>query len=82
MMNNSIPSYALYGRPVDHYRLSAVADAPLAAASAEYLGRGTKCMGNDDTCGANRVKGQELCSGHLKQAINLAKLAEQLESEE
>ena len=81
MMNSSIPTYALYGKPVDHYRLSAIADAPLAAASAEYLGRGSKCMGNDDTCGANRVRGEELCSGHLKQAINLARLAGQLESE-
>jgi len=82
MMSNSIPSYALYGRPVDHHRLSAVADAPLAAASGEYLGRGNKCMGNDDTCGANRMKGQELCVGHYRQAVNLAELAEQIESEE
>lgn len=82
MMSNSIPTYALYGKPVDHHRLSFAADAPLAAASGEYLGRGSKCMGNDDTCGANRVKGQELCSGHLRQAINLAELAEQIDSEE
>ena len=82
MMNNSIPTYALYGKPVDHYRLSAIADAPLAAASGEYLGRGNKCMGNDDTCGANRVKGEELCAGHLRQAINLVELAERIDSEE
>jgi hypothetical protein len=54
----------------------------LAAASGEYLGRGNKCMGNDDTCGANRMKGQELCVGHYRQAVNLAELAEQIESEE
>jgi hypothetical protein len=43
---------------------------------------GNKCMGNDDTCGANRMKGQELCVGHYRQAVNLAELAEQIESEE
>jgi len=83
MMNNKIPTDMLYGVPLTHYRVSAIADAvPASQSYGEYVGRGSKCMGNDDTCGANRVRGEELCSGHLKQAINLAKLAEQLESEE
>jgi len=33
---------------------------------APYVGRGSKCMGNDDTCGANRVKDEVLCAGHLR----------------
>jgi hypothetical protein len=30
------------------------------------LGRGPKCAGNDDTCNANKVRGQDFCAGHLK----------------
>lgn len=66
MNNNSVPAYAYYGTPQNYQSLSAVAGAKLAAASAPYVGRGDKCSGNDDTCGANRVRGQELCAGHMK----------------
>lgn len=68
MNNNSVPAYAYYGTPQNYQSLSAVAGAKLAAASAPYVGRGDKCSGNDDTCGANRVRGQELCAGHMKGA--------------
>jgi hypothetical protein len=30
------------------------------------LGRGPKCAGNDDTCNANKMRGQDYCVGHLK----------------
>jgi hypothetical protein len=66
MNNNSAPAYSYYGTPQNYNRLSAVAGAKLAAASAPYVGRGDKCSGNDDTCGANRVRGEELCAGHMK----------------
>lgn len=41
----------------------------IAAASwstAPYVGRGSKCQGNENTCGANRVKGEDFCAGHLR----------------
>lgn len=83
MMNDKTPTDALYGVPLTHYRVSAIADAvPASQSYGEYVGRGNKCVGNDDTCGANRMKGQEFCVGHYRQAVNLAELAEQIESGE
>lgn len=79
MSNNSVSTHALYGQPVVGYRLSAVADARIAAPSAPYIGRGDKCTGNDDSCGANKVRGQEFCVGHLKQAKALSQVAERIE---
>jgi len=78
MSNNSVHAHALYGRPVDGYRLSAVADSRIAAPSGPYIGRGDKCSGNDDTCGANKVRGQQFCAGHLKQAKSLAEVADKI----
>jgi hypothetical protein len=66
MNTNSVTAEAYYGTLQNSSSLSAVAGAKLAAASAPYLGRGDKCSGNDDTCGANRMRGQELCVGHMK----------------
>lgn len=66
MNNNSSPAHSYYGTPQNNQRLSAVAGATIAAASAPYVGRGDKCSGNEDTCGANRVRGEELCAGHMK----------------
>lgn len=74
MNNNISPAGSYYGVPQQGYRLSAVAGASLAAASAPYIGRGDKCIGNDDTCGANRVRGQELCAGHMKKAKSAEKV--------
>ena len=82
MANNSIPAHALYGRPVHDSRLSPTADSRIATASAPYVGRGDKCAGNEDTCGANKVRGQELCAGHLKQAKSLGQIAEFIEGVE
>lgn len=65
----NIPSYALYGKPVDSQRLSHAADAPLAAASREYIGRGNLCEGNDDTCKANKMRGWHLCYGHMRSYV-------------
>ena len=78
MSNNSVHAHALYGRPVDGYRLSAVADSRIAPPSGPYIGRGDKCSGNDDTCGANKVRGQQFCAGHLKQAKSLAEVADKI----
>lgn len=82
MSNNAIPAHALYGKPVDGYRLSAVADSRIAAPSGPFVGRGDKCEGNEDTCGANKVRGQRFCAGHLKQAKSIAAVAEKIEGGE
>lgn len=66
MNNNAVPAHSYYGTPQTGYRLSAVADSRIAAPSGPYIGRGDKCTGNDDTCGANKVRGQQFCAGHLK----------------
>jgi hypothetical protein len=79
MSNNSVHAHAYYGTPQTGYRLSAVAESRIAAASGPYIGRGDKCTGNDDTCGANKVRGQQFCAGHLKQARSLAEVAEKIE---
>lgn len=65
-MSKAVNAQAYYGVQVNGYRLSATAASRLAAASGPYIGRGDKCKGNEDTCGANRVKGQEFCAGHMK----------------
>lgn len=72
MTKNHVPAHTLYGVQVNGYRLNAVANARIAAPSGPYVGRGDKCEGNDDTCGANKVRGKNLCAGHLK---SLAKAA-------
>ncbi|CAB4152019.1 hypothetical protein UFOVP582_46 [uncultured Caudovirales phage] len=82
MAINSQPAHSYHGSPVSSQRLAPVAGSYLAAASAPYVGRGDKCSGNDDTCGANRVRGQEYCQGHLKQAASLKQVAEVIESQE
>jgi hypothetical protein len=63
----SVPAHAYYGTPVGGYRVAAIEGARIAAPSAPYVGRGDKCAGNDDTCNANRVRGQEFCAGHMRQ---------------
>jgi len=69
MMNTPpVHAQAYYGTPVGGQRLNAVANARIAAPSGPYLGRGDKCEGNDDTCGANKVRGQRFCAGHMKRA--------------
>jgi hypothetical protein len=79
MSNNTVHAHTLYGKPVDGYRLSAVANARIAPPSGPYIGRGDKCTGNDDSCGANKVRGQLFCAGHLKQAKALAEVATKIE---
>jgi hypothetical protein len=66
MNNNAVPAHAYYGTPQTGYRLAAVAGSRIATPSGPYIGRGDKCTGNDDTCGANKVRGQQFCAGHLK----------------
>lgn len=66
MTNSPVHAQAYYGTPVGGQRLPAVAAARIAAPSGPYLGRGDKCEGNDDTCGANKVRGQRFCAGHMK----------------
>jgi hypothetical protein len=56
----------MYGRPAGASRQSTVAGARLAAASAEYVGRGNKCSANDDTCEGAKAKGTDFCVGHLR----------------
>ncbi len=82
MAQNSRPAYAFYGKPVSDVRLAATNDARLATASAPYVGRGDKCSGNDDTCGANKVRGQELCAGHLKQAKSIEQISVTMKDKE
>lgn len=68
MIANSQPAHSLYGESAMRNSRPAgdTGTARLAAASAPYLGRGSKCAGNEDTCNANKVRGQEFCAGHLK----------------
>ena len=40
----------------------------LSQSTAPYVGRGSLCMGADDTCGARKAKGTDLCAGHLRSA--------------
>ena len=79
MANNSVPAHTLYGRPAYDQRLAHTADARIATGSAPQVGRGDKCTGNDDSCGANKVRGQELCAGHLKQAKALSEVADKID---
>lgn len=83
MSSNSVPAYSLYGVPASRGARPAgdTGTARLAPASAPYLGRGSKCAGNDDTCNANKVRGQDYCAGHLKNKAGSAK-AEKGESDE
>lgn len=67
-ISGSVPAQSYYGVPVTGHRQPAIADARLAAASGPYIGRGNKCSANEDTCEGNRVKGEELCAGHLRSA--------------
>jgi hypothetical protein len=73
MTKNHVPAHTLYGVQVNGYRLNAVANARIAPPSGPYVGRGDKCAGNDDTCNANRVRGQLFCAGHLKSLAKAAK---------
>lgn len=82
MTNNAVPAHSYYGAPVSGQRQAAISDSRLAAASAPYVGRGDKCSGNEDTCGANKVRGQEFCAGHLKQVKALEQIADSIESGE
>lgn len=68
-MTSAVPAHAYYGQPQGDYRLAHVAGARIAAASAPYIGRGNKCVGNDDTCEGNRAKSTEYCMGHLRQML-------------
>lgn len=66
--STSRPAYSLYGEPVTRTQRPAgsTAGSRIAAPSAPYVGRGSKCAGNEDTCNANKVRGQDYCAGHLK----------------
>lgn len=65
----AVPAYSLYGRPANASRLNVASDVRLAAASAEYVGRGNKCTANEDTCEAIRAKGTQFCAGHLRSKL-------------
>ena len=65
-MNKSVPAYALYGVPANSSRLAPIASARIAAPSAPYIGRGSKCAANEDTCEGMRAKGTDYCAGHLR----------------
>jgi hypothetical protein len=65
-MDSKIPAHALYGQPVNAIRPSGqTASSRLAFSTAEYE-RDSKCVGNDNTCLANRAKGTPYCAGHLR----------------
>jgi hypothetical protein len=65
----AVPAYALHGRPAVEARLAHIENARIASASAEYVGRGPKCIANEDTCEGARAKGTEYCVGHLRSAM-------------
>ena len=64
----NVPAHSHYGVPVHALRLAHIEGARLASASGPYLGRGSKCSGNDDTCEGMKAKGTDLCMGHLRSA--------------
>jgi len=75
--NTFVHAHALYGSPVTSQRSAyAHPDAHIAPASAPYIDpREFKCVGKDNTCGANKVRGGELCLGHQRQADALARVS-------
>jgi hypothetical protein len=75
MRNNVTPVLqgSYYGTLQQGSRLAHVDGARLAAPSGPYLGRGSKCSGNDDTCEAPKAKGTDMCVGHLRSAGLLKK---------
>lgn len=74
-ISGSVPAHSLYGSPVygDQYSLAHGMNAEMAPPSGPYIGRGNKCSANDDTCEGNKVRGQELCAGHLRSVNKNAK---------
>jgi len=66
-IKGSVPAYAYHGIPVYGNRPAGEqAGSMIAAGSGPYLGRGNKCEANNDTCEGNKVKGEDLCAGHLR----------------
>lgn len=74
-ISGSVPAYSLYGSPVygEQYSLAHKEGARMAPPSGPYIGRGNKCSANEDTCEGNKVRGQELCAGHLRSVNKNAK---------
>lgn len=79
----SVPAHSLYGRPAGDFKTisAATSGARPAPPSAPYIGRGNKCVANDDTCNGNRVHGQELCAGHMNALKKRAKKKAELETQ-
>lgn len=68
---------AFYGDPVTGVRPAGnVPGSEIAPASAPFVGRGNKCTANDNTCQGNKVKGEDLCAGHLRSARKAQKQQE------
>ncbi len=65
-MSNKVLAHTLYGAPANASRLAPTDGARLAAPSAPYVGRGSKCAANEDTCEGMRAKGTDFCAGHLR----------------
>lgn len=66
-INGSVPAHAYFGVPVYGNRPAAQqAGSRMATGSGPYLGRGNKCEANNNTCKGNKVKGEDLCAGHLR----------------
>jgi hypothetical protein len=58
---------SLFGQPVTGaIPYGSAEGSRLSDSTAPYLGRGTLCSANGDTCGARRVTGEQLCAGHLR----------------
>lgn len=68
MMPSIRPAVSLYGESASRgTRLEGTNDSqPAPPGGMAYEGRGPKCMGNNDTCNANKAKGTDWCVGHLK----------------
>lgn len=66
-ISGSVPAHSYYGVPVVGSRLVSTAGSRIAAPSGPYIGRGNKCVANEDTCEGMRAKGTEFCMGHLRQ---------------
>jgi len=65
-ISGSVPAHAYHGVTVNGSRLAATSGSRIAAPSGPFIGRGNKCVANDDSCDGMRAKGTEYCMGHIR----------------
>lgn len=51
----------------DYVSAFAFGNVRLSDSGTPYVGRGNRCMANNDTCEARRMEGSDYCVGHTRQ---------------